>query len=308
MHKRFGRWQVGGVLAVVVAGAGVWAGASLNGVRADATAPSDLEQSFKKAQVDGKYDMLLRQIKVEKDAENYGDFKDYGFSNTPEYADQKDLPAGYWVYVAPYWYIWRDLTAVASRRPKRNWGPEQATGEPDTTMAGDIVTAWASASQDGQEEWLMLEYGEFVAPTAVLVHETFNPGALYRVTAFRPDGEEVELWKGADPTPTHIRHGRIGDPRSHRFQDQPHQNLPRQSERPRLERDRRRGPARQVEEDALGRRRRRQHHLRPALPGRRGQRAGGGRNRHGRRGSRPQRNASAAWKTRCASSRKPSRS
>ena len=202
MHKRIGRWQVGGVLAVVVAGASFWAGASLSGVRADATAPSDLEQAFKKARVDGKYDMLLCQIKVEKDAENYGDFKDYGFSNTPEYADQKDLPAGYWVYVAPYWYIWRDLTAVSSQRAKRNWGPEQATGEPDTMMAGDIVTAWASASQDGQEEWLMLEYGEFVAPTAVLVHETYNPGALYRVTAFRPDGEEVELWKGADPTPS----------------------------------------------------------------------------------------------------------
>lgn len=203
MHKRFGRWQVGGVAAMVAAGVGLWAGASLIGGRAAAgPASSNLEQSFKKAQVDGKYAMLLRQFKAEKDAETYHDFKDYGFSNTPEYAGQKDLPAGYWVYVAPYWYIWRDLTSVTARRPKRDWGSEQATGEPDTTMAGDIVTAWASASEDGQEEWLMLEYDEFVAPTAVLVHETYNPGALYRVTAFRPDGEEVEVWKGADPTPS----------------------------------------------------------------------------------------------------------
>src|SRR6266566_2318518 len=37
-------------------------------------------------------------------------------------------------------------------------------------------------------------------PTAVLVYETYNPGALVRVTAFKLDGEEVELWKGQDPT------------------------------------------------------------------------------------------------------------
>ena len=47
----------------------------------------------------------------------------------------------------------------------------------------------------------MLEYDEFVAPTAVLVHETYNPGALVRVTVFKLDGDEVEVWKGKDPTP-----------------------------------------------------------------------------------------------------------
>jgi uncharacterized protein DUF1549 len=33
------------------------------------------------------------------------------------------------------------------------------------------------------------------------VYETFNPGALYRVTVFKADGTEVEVWKGKDPTP-----------------------------------------------------------------------------------------------------------
>ena len=46
----------------------------------------------------------------------------------------------------------------------------------------------------------MLEYAEPVVPAAVLVHETYNPGALVRVTAFKLDGEEVEVWKGRDPT------------------------------------------------------------------------------------------------------------
>jgi hypothetical protein len=161
--------------------------------------PAKPEELFKKAQVNGKYRMLLRQIKVEKDVDTYQDFKDLGFKDRREYAGHNNLPAGHWVYAAPYWYIWRDLTSV--QRPKRDWGPEQATGEPDTNMAGDIVTAWASQSPDGQPEWLMLEYDDFVEPTAVLVYETYNPGALVRVTAFTPEGEEVELWKGVDPTP-----------------------------------------------------------------------------------------------------------
>jgi hypothetical protein len=157
-----------------------------------------LEDALKKARVEGKYAMLLRQFKVEKDAETYGEFRDYGASSFQTYAGHSDLPKGYWVYVYPYWYIWRDLSATP--KVKRDWGPEQATGEPDTTEAGDIVTAWASLTPDDQDEWLLLEYAEPVVPRAVLVHETYNPGALARVTVFKLDGTEVEVWKGKDPT------------------------------------------------------------------------------------------------------------
>src|SRR5262245_28507420 len=76
------------------------------------------EDSLKKARVDGKYRMLLRQIKVDKDVDTYQQFKDLGYRELPEYAGFKDLPAGHWVYVAPYWYIWRDLSAV--QRPRRD--------------------------------------------------------------------------------------------------------------------------------------------------------------------------------------------
>src|SRR5207245_2848211 len=107
-----------------------------------------------------------------------------------------DLPRGYWVYVAPYWYIWRDLVS-ATPKVKRPWGPEQATGQPDTMLARDLHTAWASLTEDGDDEWLLLEYAEPVVPRAVLVHETYKPGALVRVTAFNLNGEEVEVWRGA---------------------------------------------------------------------------------------------------------------
>jgi hypothetical protein len=163
---------------------------------ADETA---LEAALKKARVNGKYEMLLRQIKVAKDRDQYGTFRDAGLKDRIEYAGHRDLPKGYWVYVHPYWYIWRDL--AKANKVKRSWGPEQATGPPDTDQAGDFPTAWASATADGQDEWLLLEYAEPVVPREVLIHETFNPGAVYRVTAFKLDGEEVEVWKGKDPTP-----------------------------------------------------------------------------------------------------------
>ena len=161
---------------------------------------ANLEQNLKKASVDGKYRMLLAQIKVDADKETNGEFKEIGQTMRPQYRGHMNLPKGYWVYVYPYWYIWRDLASV--QRPKRGWGPEQVAGEPDTNAAGDIQTAWASQTQDEQDEWLMLEYAEMVVPKAVLVYETYNPGALIRVTAFKADGEEVELWKGKDPTAT----------------------------------------------------------------------------------------------------------
>jgi hypothetical protein len=162
--------------------------------------PAQLEDALRKARVNGKYAMLLRQIKVPKDVETAKEFQDAGMKNVKEYAGQTDLPRGHWVYVYPYWYIWRDLAAA----PKLNrpWGPEQATGPPDTDDAGDIQTAWASLSEDGQDEWLLCEYAEPVVPQAVLVYETYNPGAVSRVTAFKLDGTEVEVWKGKDPTST----------------------------------------------------------------------------------------------------------
>jgi beta-lactamase regulating signal transducer with metallopeptidase domain len=158
-----------------------------------------LEAALKQARVNGKYEMLLRQIKVAEDVESYTEFNDYGYSQTSSYRGHEDIPGGYWVYVEPYWYVWRDPTAMPAA--KRAWGPEQATGAPDTNAAGDFQTAWASLTEDGQDEWLMLEYAEAVVPKEIHVYETYNPGALYRVTAFKLDGTEVEIWKGQDPTP-----------------------------------------------------------------------------------------------------------
>jgi len=83
----------------------------------------------------------------------------------------------------------------------RAWGPEQALGPPDTPGAGDMQTAWASRTPDGQDEWLELEFEEEVLPSEVVVHETYNPGSLARVTAYTKSGMAAEIWEGKDPTP-----------------------------------------------------------------------------------------------------------
>lgn len=77
--------------------------------------------------------------------------------------------------------------------PKRSWGPEQAVGEPNSS-SGDQQTAWASATPDEQAEWLVLDYGTPIKVSEIQVFETYNPGAIERITAFLPDGKEVDAW------------------------------------------------------------------------------------------------------------------
>ncbi|HEY9841505.1 MAG: hypothetical protein ACAI44_15950 [Candidatus Sericytochromatia bacterium] len=79
-----------------------------------------------KATVGGKYKDLLKTIScpAERKSEEaeHGKFYEEGFVDEVEYCG-KDMPAGYWVYVSPNWYIWgkKELPAsfaVLSRQVK----------------------------------------------------------------------------------------------------------------------------------------------------------------------------------------------
>lgn len=84
---------------------------------------------------------------------------------------------------------------------KRGFGPEQATGRPDVPQAGDNSAAWASQTPDGQREWLLCEYATPIEARAIVVYESYNPGALVRISAFNAAGDETIAWEGDDPTP-----------------------------------------------------------------------------------------------------------
>jgi hypothetical protein len=62
-----------------------------------------------KAHGDGKYQKLLRRIRVPRDKQSYGEFHDYGQYEGSEWAGFTDLPTGFWVYVYPHWYIWGEM-------------------------------------------------------------------------------------------------------------------------------------------------------------------------------------------------------
>ena len=75
------------------------------------------------------------------------------------------------------------------------------TGEPDTPRPGDQGTAWASATPDGQLEWLICEFKAPKDPIEIVVHENNAPGAITKIGIFKDDDTEVTAWEGTDPTP-----------------------------------------------------------------------------------------------------------
>ncbi|MEM7315094.1 MAG: hypothetical protein AAF497_18265 [Planctomycetota bacterium] len=85
--------------------------------------------------------------------------------------------------------------------PRPSWGTCQAEGPPDTPGSGDIATAWASKTQDGQKEWLIADYGTPLTAQTIEVHETYNPGAVEKITGIDGLGMETILWQGVDPAP-----------------------------------------------------------------------------------------------------------
>jgi hypothetical protein len=96
---------------------------------------------------------------------------------------------------------------LSTRHWRSKWGPLQATGPPDTPTPGDRDTAWAAAQPDAAGDWLELSYPAAVVPRSVRIYESYNPGAVSRITAFKADGAEVEAWQGVDPTPPSAQSG-----------------------------------------------------------------------------------------------------
>jgi hypothetical protein len=63
---------------------------------------------LKKASGEGKYRELLHVLYLPSDKLSYTDFRDYGYWNGNSYGGYADLSPGYWVYVNPHWYIWKE--------------------------------------------------------------------------------------------------------------------------------------------------------------------------------------------------------
>lgn len=97
-HSRFLR------LSLVLFGS-LWGISTIAGQQGEV---SQGEPPTQDVSVNGKYSKLARKLYFPKDAATYGQFCDFGYSPTPVYGQFKDLPKGYWVYAAPFWYIWEN--------------------------------------------------------------------------------------------------------------------------------------------------------------------------------------------------------
>ena len=77
----------------------------------------DVETIPEEASVHGKYRTLLRRIHCPEDLPAYHRFTDYGMYTGTSWHNHTNLPPGYWVYVYPDWYIWRDGPAAQQGAP-----------------------------------------------------------------------------------------------------------------------------------------------------------------------------------------------
>jgi hypothetical protein len=56
-------------------------------------------------------------------------------------------------------------------------------------------------TEDERQQWLEVTYRKRVKAIGIHVYETFNPGAVCKVTCYDPSGKEQIAWEGDDPTP-----------------------------------------------------------------------------------------------------------
>jgi hypothetical protein len=92
------------------------------------TKAGDTEGSldYRKASVRGKYETILTTFSVPADKDRYGDLYDLGYQDKATYGANRHLPAGYWVYAYPYWYIWEDMKGSPGPGPAPTPGPTPA--------------------------------------------------------------------------------------------------------------------------------------------------------------------------------------
>lgn len=90
------------------------------------------------------------------------------------------------------------VVGFSSQYSPTDWGAIRAVGPPDVYPAyGDHPNAWASATEDDQPEFIELAFSPAVRANFVEIVETFNPGALIRVSVKNPGTNLFEpVWAG----------------------------------------------------------------------------------------------------------------
>jgi hypothetical protein len=144
----------------------------------------DLEADIEKARVGGKYHHLLRIVRIEDDVKDFGRFNDWGHWEGRAYKGHQGLPAGYWVYVHPHWFLWAE-------KVEGKWSAMQATGAPNTDFRRPErwETAWMPGRGDALRSGRARLEVDFARPVEALAIVLFMYDADALAGVETPDAE-----------------------------------------------------------------------------------------------------------------------
>jgi len=76
------------------------------------------------------------------------------------------------------------------------WAADKVVGAPQVyPQYGDITGSWAPSARNGTVEFLELSFAKAVIIEEIHIYETFNPGAIIRVSVWK-DSSWSEIWSG----------------------------------------------------------------------------------------------------------------
>jgi hypothetical protein len=86
------------------------------------------------------------------------------------------------------------VRAFSSQYSESQWSAQQVLGPPDVRATNtDSPQAWASLGADDRREWLEVAFENPQPISGVTIVETFNPGAVDRVTLTNTSGRIIEV-------------------------------------------------------------------------------------------------------------------
>lgn len=80
------------------------------------------------------------------------------------------------------------------------WSPQQALGEPDVFVYGDVLRAWAPLSENGTLEFIAVGFDRAVFATGVTIRETYGNGMIIEVELIDEQGAAHSIWTDDDPS------------------------------------------------------------------------------------------------------------
>ncbi|MBK9261976.1 MAG: hypothetical protein IPM54_19495 [Polyangiaceae bacterium] len=97
------------------------------------------------------------------------------------------------VVMAPANTVWADkVDGFSTEYGPENYGAKQAVGAPNVyPTSGDQPKAWAQSMMDADNEFIKVGFSTPIVAEAVWVFETFNPGAISKITVTAEDGDHV---------------------------------------------------------------------------------------------------------------------